>query len=206
MIRIFTICILTLAGLIAVAAANTPDPNLSFAEIPPAAVGAGLTVAPDGSWAPFTEAYDPFGALVDATITLTLLDSQGDPVVAYPVEDIWLETTNGGLVSCIGGTNPDWVTDMMGQTQWVDPLRAGGCSVGEMTVVYVQGDPLSSSPLDLVFRSFDFNGDLVVNLTDIVIFTQSIGSYHQCADYNNDGVISLSDIVRLTQGLGGDCN
>ncbi len=200
---------LPLIALIApttVSTASTPDFGYSFAVIDSAAVGAGLTVAPDGSWAPFTEAYSPTGALVDATITLTLLDNDELPIENYPAADIWLETTLGGLVSCFGGSSPDSDTDENGQTRWVEPLHAGGCSVGETTVVFVAGSPLDSSPIELIFRSFDFNADLDVNLSDIVIFTQSIGLYHPCADYNNDGTISLVDIVRLTQGLGGNCN
>ena len=206
--RIIAFCTpaLALVGMATVAVASVPDLTLSEAWIADEAIGAGLTVAPDGSWAPFNEAYDPEGNLVDATITLRLLDDQGLAIQNYPAADIWLETTGSSFNSCVGGSSPDQDTNLAGETYWLEPLHAGGCSVGETTVVFVGGAPLLSDDIELVFRSFDFNGDLNVNLSDIVIFTQSIGLDSPCADYNNDGVIGLTDIVRLTQGLGGNCD
>jgi hypothetical protein len=82
----------------------------------------------------------------------------------------------GGLAACNGGTTADQSTDENGQTFWLQPLRAGGCSVGEMTMVLVAGTPLVGPGLPVVFRGPDLNGDLAVNLSDIVRTTVGIGA------------------------------
>ena len=59
----------------------------------------------------------------------------------------------------------------------------------------------------MTFNSADINGDLSVNLTDIVAFSQAMtGGYAYYADFNNDGSLNLSDIVRLAGGNGVSCN
>ncbi len=182
-----------------------PDYNLSSFFIDHAAVGASVTVAPDGGGAPFTEAYAPGGGIVDATITVQLLYSDGSPAIDYPGSDLWLETTGGGLARCSGwGTFADGSTDDQGMTTWQQPKYAGGCSVGEHVLVMLVGAPIAGT-LDLVFRSPDLNGDLDVDLTDIVAFAQALLSQETCADFTNDGAVNLSDIVIMAQGIGAEC-
>ncbi len=199
--------VLVCLPLTQVHATDIPDLNLCTATIPDGSDGAVVFVVPDGSGLSFAEAFAPGGSSVDATITLTLVNWAGDPIVDYPPEDIWLETSEDGLAGCAGGTSPDFVTDINGQTYWIDPLEAGGCSTGEELMVYVAGAPLYASPLDLVFRSPDLSGDLLVDLTDIVLFTQSLDDGEgSCADFNNDSHVNLSDVVRMTGGIGDHCN
>jgi hypothetical protein len=162
--------------LLGAATAAVPDLDLSTYEIAPEAVGASVFVIPDGSGARFDQAFDEQGGVVDATIHVTLIDTNGDPIVAYPFEDMWLETTDGGLVACYGGTTADQSTDEHGQSFWLQPLRAGGCSVGELTLVMAAGSPLIGAGLPVVFRGPDLNGDLTVNLSDIVRMTAGIGT------------------------------
>jgi hypothetical protein len=55
-------------------------------------------------------------------------------------------------------------------------------------------------------NSPDLNGDLAVNLTDVSHFVGSFfGTYDYASDFQWDGVINLSDIVLLAQGLGSEC-
>ena len=54
---------------------------------------------------------------------------------------------------------------------------------------------------ELEIRSPDINGNLVVDLPDIVLFTQALGSYATYADLRPDGVIDLSDVVIMVQAL-----
>ncbi|MEZ4387713.1 MAG: hypothetical protein R3D98_09085 [Candidatus Krumholzibacteriia bacterium] len=68
------------------AAADIIDWALSAAEPPSAAEGASMYVTPNGGGSPFTEAFLPGGGTVDATVTVTLLDPMGDPVVQDPVQ------------------------------------------------------------------------------------------------------------------------
>lgn len=181
------------------------DVTLSFAWVAPDAIGAAVYIVPDGSGLPFTEAFAPGGESVDATITLALISHEGDPVVGFPVEDIWLETTGGSLTSCVGGTSPDAPTDDMAETHWVLPLRAGGYTEGEMVRVMFYGVPIAGAGLPIHFRSADLDGDLQVNLTDIALFTPGRMNDDPACDFNHDGVVDLADIARFTQALGTAC-
>jgi hypothetical protein len=208
--RFFVCCLLVLAAAAAPtlgSAVNIPDPVLSFAELPADAVGATVFTRTSGTGSPLAEAIRPDGQVVDATITVTLLDAAGEPVVNYPLEDIWIETSGGGLVSCIGGASADHNTDAYGMTMFTSPLSAGGCSAGETVTVMVAGQALAfGSDLPLEFRSPDLDGDLDVDLSDITIFTQLLYSYDTCGDFNIDGIIDLADITRMTFGIGDDCD
>jgi hypothetical protein len=190
--------------------AGVPDLNLSTATIDPAANGASVFNIPNGAGVGFDEAFLG-GAPVDATITVTLIDTQGDPIFLYPFEDLWLETSLGGLAYCSGGTAADASTDEMGMTTFSNPLAAGGYTPGESTVVLVAGAPLAGGGLDITYNSPDINGDLTVNLSDIVAFTTLLGGDFgthplYAGDFNDDGTLNLSDIVRMTSGIGAACN
>ena len=203
--RLFALVLLTVAAT--AAAQGIPDWTLSFAEMSADATGATVFTRLSGEGSPLTEAIAPGGAVVDATITVTLLDPIGDPIVNYPAVDVWLETSGGGLAACLGGTWADHPTDAYGMTTFSHPLAAGGCTAGETAEVYVAGAPLvHGSNLPLEFRSPDLDGDLDVDLSDITAFTQMLGAYDTCGDFNIDGVIDLADITRTAQGIGDTCD
>lgn len=204
MLRRFLLGALVMS-LASLAVAGVPDLNASQATIAASAQGASIYVVPDGSGADFTEAAAPGGATVDATITLTLIDTAGDPIFAYPFEDMWLETTGGGLVYCDGGTRADGVTDVDGITTFSNPLAAGGSTFGELTQVYIAGSPLAAAGLNLIFNSTDMNGDLLVNLTDIAAFIPLVGGSDYAGDYNYDGIVNLTDVAKLIQANGAGC-
>lgn len=205
MIRSLTLAMVML-GTAGVAVGGIPDLSLSTATIAPEANGASVFVVPDGSGQPFTEARAPGGAVVDATITLTLIDTQGDPIFLYPREDLWLETSLDGLVSCDGGASADHATDVDGRTTWSQPLGAGGNSDGEVVHVYIAGAHLNGPGLNLIFNSADINGDLVIDLSDIAAFTPMLFTDNIDGDFNHDGVVDLSDVARFAQVNGAICN
>jgi hypothetical protein len=164
-----------------------------------------LRVAPDGSGATFTEAKLPDGTLVDATVTLLVLDWNDDPVAYFPREDMWLESLDGGLYHCNGGTIADTDTDAEGMTQWVQPMRAGGFSLS-LTAVLVNGDNVWAEGLRLNFNSPDINGDGQVSLHDVGQFASDFfGNYHFRSDLARDGLINLADVGWLAAGLGAVC-
>ena len=201
--------ILTAGAIVAVvfygtALANIPDLNESYVTMNPEADGASVLVVPDGTGARFDEARAPGGLVVDATITLTLLDSAGLPIFLYPFEDLWLETSAGGLAFCAGGTTADMSTDENGETIWLQPLFAGGCTEGESTLVMVSGAPLMQT-LDLFYVSPDISGDLEIDLADIVMLTQALADFEPCADFNHDGEVNLVEIVIMVQAVGANC-
>ena len=166
-----------------------------------------LLVVPDGSGKTFDQAFLPFGGTEDATVTLFIWDAGGTPIAGFPAEDMWLESLDGGLVPCIGGTIADSNTDAAGSTTWATPLHAGGHSEA-LVEVLVNGGPLDSSPpgLALSFNSPDINGDLTVDLSDVPLFAEDYFSgYNFRSDFHRDGQLDLKDLVVLAQAYGANC-
>jgi hypothetical protein len=203
------ILVVSLASL---AWAGVPDLGLSTAEIPAGSDGALVFSTPNAQGEAFTAAFLPGGAVVDATITVTLIDTNADPIFLYPLADMWLETSLDGLSYCSGGTVADQSTDENGQTTFSNPIAGGGYTnpASEATLVMVAGAPISGGGVDVQFNGPDISGDLNVNLTDIVQFTNLLGGNFAdhplfAGDFNYDGTINLSDIVRFTGGIGAAC-
>ena len=180
-----------------------------------------ILIVPDGSGPPLTEARTSDGILTDATIEVTLVSCDGYPISYYPPGDMWLQwyEAPGTVSGCItyGGGYPggvftaDAATDDMGRAYFVQPLCGGGWSDGQVTL-FVQGQPAlniggwTEPPLPLRANSPDFNGDRLVNLTDITLFIQDYGSeYAYRSDFNWDGIINLSDISLMSQAIGVVC-
>jgi hypothetical protein len=197
-------CVLILVSA-ALATAGVPDLGLSSAAT--AYTGAGSAILfniPNGGGSAFTAARDLTGA-VDATVTLTLIDGLGAPIANFPAEDMWLESADGGMAFCTGGTTADLNTDVNGQTQWVTPLAAGGYSQSP-TVVMISGGSLTSGDLPLSHNSADNNGDGKVNLTDIPPFVDDFyNAYDFRSDLSYDGIINLSDVVKMGTAIGAAC-
>ena len=185
-------------------------PNLTLSTATTAAGDpVSVFVTPNGLGNSFDEAYLFGGATTSAVIMLILVDGAGDPIPNYPSEDLWLESSMGGLAPCVGGSDADDPTDSNGMTEWRDSLVAGGYTMpgSELTQVYVNGEPLQSSAgLDVQFNSADIDGSGAANLTDITLFTQVLfGEYNYLADFLWDDAINLSDAILMTQGNGASC-
>ncbi len=193
--------ILALLVAASLASAEIPDLDLSIADV--ATAGGVLFVRPDGNGYTFNQAHLANGAVVDATITLTLVNYLGDPLPGYPAEDLWIETSGGGLVFPANGTIADAATNAAGEAQWFQPLAAGGCTIGETVVVKVADQPLNHAGLALAFVSADINGDLTVNLADLSTFAAGYTTaYDICADLFFDGAVNLSDLSLFSQSYG----
>ena len=199
---------IAILGFATVAMADVPNLDLSFAET---AAGEQVSVfnLPNGNGSGLDEAFAFGGATVNATITLTLVNDDGDAIENYNAEDLWLETDMGGLAACTAGTSADASTNAAGQTTWVDPMEAGGhtdIDGGELTVVMISGDALTMPGMDVQHNSADIDGNGVANLGDIAAFTQVLfGAYDYAADFIWDGIINLSDVALMTQGNGSAC-
>jgi hypothetical protein len=206
-------------GFAAFSFAGIPDLDNSTA-VTAATERVSVFCLPDASGARF-DAAKTIGSpvLVDATVTVTLLDDTADPpgpqpVFNYPFEDIWMETTDGGLLKCPGGTTADFSTNINGVTVFAAAMFAYGHSdptlvPPEAAVVYINGSPLVGSNMDILFNSADMDENQVVNLTDLVYFAAYIGTsglpYDYEADYYYDGTINLSDLVFFAGGIGAAC-
>lgn len=191
------------------AMAGVPDLQLSTAST---AAGGGVSPVmynlPNGLGSTFAQARSTSG-VVNATITLTVLDGGGFPVVAFSAADMWLEKQvaagTGNFIKCTGGTTADLNTNASGVTTWAAPLRAGGWSTSA-TLVVINGAALTSNPgLNLRHNSADINGDGVANLSDIPLFAADYGTTAFRSDLMFDGVVNVSDIPRLASGVGAIC-
>jgi len=209
---VFLLLLLTLPGAEPLLAADIPV--LPYAEVSVATEGPlSLLSTPDGSGLPLTQAFDSTGQSVDGTITMTLYDDAppwGNPVAFFPAEDIWLEDLNGIMVNCLGGTNPDGNTDANGTTFWTGVLYAGGHVEpvgGNQLAIRVMGDYIEGGDLpDFRLNSADLNGDLMVNLTDVALFSMGyFGPYAYTNDLHWDGTINLSDLAELARAVGAEC-
>ena len=181
---------------------------------------ASILVVPDGSGPALDSARLQGGSTVDATIRVQLVDLNFAPIAGFPAEDIWLQfvVEPGTVAGCMayagfpGGVFlPDAQTDADGWTEWQQPLHGGGWSEGPVTV-YLNGEPargpdsILHPPVALRANSPDISGDLVVDLTDIVLFTQGLmAGYHYRCDFNWDEVVNMIDIVFFAQGIGTVC-
>jgi hypothetical protein len=192
-------------SLSTVAWAGVPDLDMSSA-VTGAPAGASVFNLPNGLGDALTAAKMPNGAVVNATITLTLVDALGDPIPFYPSEDLWLETTGGNFNYCSNGTAANLSTDVNGVTTWANPLRAGGNSFGQTVVVMVAGTALNQAGLGIIFNSADIDGNLAVNLGDVTVFAGDFnGAYNYRSDFVRDGAINLGDVTKLAQGNGSQC-
>ena len=187
--------------------ANLPDPALSTAS----SYGSEVSVftLPNGTGQPLTAAKLEAGGEVDATIDVTLLNALGNPIALYPAEDLWLETSLGGLTACVGGNIADAPTDGSGQTTFSSALFGGGYSDrvgGEVTRVIINGVAMVGSDMAILFNSADIDGSLTVDLSDTVAFVPLYtGAYDYAVDFFFDGVINLSDLVKYAGGLNATC-
>lgn len=207
-------------GAASFAVAGVPDLTLTQASMAYNATPDPLLLLnrPDGTGNAFNAAIlTTDGTVQDATISMTVLDGNGDPVLSFPALDMWLETTNGGLVPCTGGTQADQNThNVTGFTLWAAPLQAGGADGGAgsgvVTMVMISNAPLVGSDLALWHNSPDINADGLVNVTDVQVFAVDYFayaadplSYEFKSDLEYDGAVNVSDIVPLAQGQGHNC-
>lgn len=203
-----TILTLGLVALVAApAAANLPDLALSSATVDGTA--ACVYSIPDGSGQPFSAAQTNTGATVDATITVTLLNPVGNPVVGFPLEDVWVESIDGGLQFC-ATVNADADSDGSGVTTFSGALAVGGNTIvanGGGLQIMVLGSALIGPGLDLNVLTPDLDGDQVVGLSDTVLFVPLYtgGAYDPTIDFYFDGIINLSDLVQYASGLNTAC-
>lgn len=200
-------------GVASFATAGIPDLDESTATIATTGKVLSLFCLPDGLGRALTEcrAIDTAsGSVEDGTITVTLLDTNGDAVPGYPFEDLWL--ASDGMVPCLGGSAADGNTDVDGVTTFSFALNAGGHTdvdgVDPNCYIMVSGDAIAStgSVFPLYFNSADINGDGNVTLTDVTLFaTAFFSGYTYSCDFYYDGNLTLTDVTLLASGVGASC-
>jgi hypothetical protein len=187
------------------------DEPLRIRVVPRFHSAASLFTVPNGTGHAFNQACAYDGGNVDATLDVQIL-SGNQPVAGYPAEDILMINSEPGFGYCDGGVHPEGNTGEDGWTSFSAALFAGGQTETLGTEFTLAGVPVipefqpGDAPEYLV-NSPDINGDLFVNLSDLVIFTQDlyapVASYR--SDFRWDGVIDLADIGLFAMGLGAAC-
>ena len=189
---------LAIAGLVAVgmtglAMAGIPDLDNSSASSPTGCI----EISVDGS-----------GTAIGAagmTVTVTVLDGNGDPVVGYPFQDVWLGDTLGGteIVLCNGGSTANGNTNASGVTFITGAVAGGGTTTTGMNV-YLAGAPLNGVILPISASNPDLNGDLAVTTAgDLQPVPGGFanlylnGVYDSEDDFNFDGTENLLDVTRF---------
>jgi hypothetical protein len=205
--------VISIVGMASLAVAGIPDLGRSSAVTAAGASIVSVETCPSGDCRPLNAARTSNGtpgntALIDATITLTVLDGNGDPIYLYPSEDLWLQTTLGGLKLCPGGSVADFSTDIHGVTTFSRAVYGGGHTEGEQTVVVINGSPLVGYNMNILWNGPDNSGDLKVDLTDMSVFGNDVLHplpYHYRSDMFYDNQINLSDMSLFAQGIGKIC-
>ncbi len=159
---------------------------------------------PDGSGSPLSHAQRADGSYIDCTVEVTIVNWDGVPLANFPAEDMWLESADGGMVPCTSGYIADSNTNDLGFTLFTGPFYAGGSNEAVMSLM-LSGIAMGDQ-LPLFNNSADLNGDGVVNLIDVGIFSESFyGEYSHAADFFHDGALNLADVGRLASGSGAQC-
>ena len=199
------VCSFAVAGI-----PNAPDCDATMAYSGGSVLA--LFNLPAGNGNSFTSAHvKDTGAIVDATITLIVRDDAHNVIPNVPAADMWLESADGGMIACAGGTIADVDTDASGITRWANPLAAGGYSESNCLVQVGASGTANGGVFALHFNSADLNGnggnpDGEVNLIDVTAFaTIYYGTYNFAADLFADGGLDLLDVTSLATGNGSVC-
>ena len=193
-----------------VAMASVPDPNYSTVEWRCSSYnceGSCLfpTVCPNGD-----DGNKPTFLPSPSYIDLVVYDQFGAPMGGIPANEMY-------AVMCAAcDVNPpnfyaSAATDAAGAATIV-VTRIGGCCL--IVPVYVQGGNLA----DLNYRSYDFNGDLAVDLSDLTFLARTYNTgpgcvppapdpdYNECFDFTCDDCVDLSDLTLFAKHYNHDCD
>jgi len=182
----FAVCILTIPPIL-----TTANPPVN------------LLVCPAGDGDPLSQAWQN-GNPVDITIVVQLLDNGGVPLANYPFHDISM--TISGLCGCSGGgggvTVADFNTNASGFTAFVSPFSGGGYAANPVIEIWIAGVLCATSaPLNIIFKSVDFNCDGNVNQADVTIMAlpKPIGDFSADLDNSNSEIPTMWDAIVMAQ-------
>ncbi len=187
-------------GLASFAMAGVPDAGWSEVS----SAGGVVTITPAGNG----QSLLSRGAGID----LTVRDANGLAIAGYPFQDMWLDDNGSNDINlCQGGSTADADTDANGFTTITGIIRGGGWTQAGMSV-YVSGiaitlnnDGTGGTTLNIDVNSPDIQGDRVVDLSDISLFTGDLVTFHFRSDYNHDGIVDLSDISLFSSWIDEVC-
>jgi hypothetical protein len=190
-------------GMTGLAMAGIPNPTNSTASSPSGCV----EIAMDGNGKSL--------AAAGLTVTVTVKDGNGDPVVGYPFQDIWLGDNAGGteISLCNGGSSAAANTNASGVTTITGAISGGGTTTSGMQV-YLAGVPLNGAALLLDASSPDLidasgvpapGSDLLCNTQDLTFVPGGFanlflnGVYDVVGDFNCDTVENILEVTRFAE-------
>lgn len=192
---------LMVIGAASLAAAGIPDETVSTAS---SAAGC-LRITPNG----FGETLSSKGL----TVTVTVLDGNGDPIAGYPFQDVGLADNAGGadISLCTSGWVSAANTNASGVTTVTGSGFGGGSTQGGMRATVAGVRITGSIALDIDVVSCDMDGDLDVDLVDLSSVPNGFaarfqnGVYNFQSDFNCDGVENLLDVTKFAIDNGTVC-
>lgn len=165
-----------------------------------------IFVLPDGSGESLSE--------LGLTVSVTIYDADSDPFPAFPVQDIVLVDSQGGVdVSlCTAAWRASQMTNASGETT-IEGAAFGGGSTDRGLIAYLIGVNFGNPvpPLDIRVVSADLDGDLVVGILDLANVPNGFaaryrtGVYDWVIDLNHDDAVNLLDISRFAMAMGAGC-
>ncbi len=174
------------------ALADTPDPSNFLVS----SAGGELLVTPAGN--------GPTLAEIGATVTVTLIDPTGAPMVGFPAQDVWLDGAGSGEIALCGfGSTADQASLPNGELTISRALAAGGSTQTGMRV-YVSGVVLETT-LPIFVVSPDLDANLTVDLADLGLFAAEYSGSGPRADFDFDGTVGLADLGLFALGFGETC-
>ena len=188
-------------GAASLATAGIPDETESTAS---SASGC-LQVVPNGTG----DALSSKGL----TVTVTVRDGNGDPIPAYPFQDVGLADNAGGadITLCTSGWLSSANTNASGVTTITGVGFAGGSTQAGMRATVAGVRIISGPALDIDVVSPDMDGDLDVDLIDLSAVPTGFaarflnGVYNFQSDYTCDGAENLLDVVEYSFANGAVC-
>lgn len=191
------------------ALASVPDPNYSTIEWRcPDSGCEGLclfpTVCPDGD-----DGNKPAFLPRPAYIDLLVYDQFGAPMAGIPANEIYATM----CASCLYNPARYYAaapTNAAGYT-FITVDKFGGCC--NVVPVYVLGVNM----VDLQYRSYDYNGDLSVDLSDLTFLARTYNTgagcappnpdpdYNECFDFTCDDCVDLSDLTLFAKHYNHNC-
>ena len=142
------------------------------------------------------------------TITVTVLDANGDPIIGFPFQDFWWsDESYVDIALCPGGCAADANTDASGETTISGAACGGGWTLGGLRV-FVAGVPIVGTPtLEIDVNSPDLNGDRIVDVADLGDFAIDYAdpAYHFRSDFTGDGIEDIADVGEFAIHYGEMC-
>jgi hypothetical protein len=182
----FLVSALVVVCLVAAGVASAGIPSASTSTVEREGQGSPGTCDPD------VAVICPASDIGWVLVTVTVRNVYGDPlpgkvVNCYMLTEIW-----GDCEWCPGENPQTGTTDGNGQAFFYFHDGGGCCEV--QFGADCEGVIFNPSPL-ITIISPDRNADLVVNLTDFILFAGSYFTSDICFDFNCDGIVDLSDFI-----------